>query len=85
MAKNSFSVIFILIGAILLGNIGFNYIVNLMVGSVQLQPVNLIGSLLLLGVTFTLSLRIIYQLDRQGGRLKRRIKWFEPVEDNYDE
>jgi len=71
-----------LIGLVLLGNIGFNYIVNVIVGSAQLQPVYLIGSILLFAVALMLALRIIYLIDRQGGRLRRRISWFEPVEES---
>ncbi len=71
-----------LIGLVLIGNLGFNYIVNLMAGTAELQPIYLVGSVLLFGAAIMLSLRVVYQIDRQGGRLKRRISLFEPVEEN---
>jgi NhaP-type Na+/H+ or K+/H+ antiporter len=81
--KRSFPyVIFILIGLILLGNLGFNYIVNLLMGFAEFQPMYVAGAFLLFGSALVLSLRVIYQIDRQGGRLKRKLRLFEPVEEN---
>lgn len=77
--KQKFPMGFImLIVLILIGNVGFSYIIGIFVGSAEFQVINVIGSLILLGVSAFLSLRIIYQMDRQGSRLKRRISFFEP-------
>jgi hypothetical protein len=80
--KKSFPVyLVVLISLILLGNIAFSYIVGLIVGNVELNIGYLTTSLLVIGSTLFLTLRIIYQIDKRGSRLKRRIKWFEPVEE----
>jgi hypothetical protein len=71
--------IVILISLILFGNLGFSYIISLLVGNAELQLGYLAASLLILGGSFFLILRIIYQIDRKGSRLKRRVRWFEPV------
>lgn len=81
--KQKFPVVIIfLIGLILIGNIGFSYIIGLLVGSAEFQVINLTISLILLGASFFLSLKIIYQMDRNGSRLKRKINLFEPRGDN---
>lgn len=80
--KKSASVILMLLGLVLIGNLGFNYIINLIVGSAKFEPLYLVGAILLFAAGITLSLRMVYQMDSRGGRLKRRIKWFEPAEEN---
>ncbi|OHE56357.1 MAG: hypothetical protein A3K61_06395 [Thaumarchaeota archaeon RBG_16_49_8] len=80
--KKSIPVVLMLLGLVLVGNLGFNYIINLIVGTAKLEPLYLVSAILLFAVGITLSLRLIYQIDSQGGRLKRRIKWFEAVEEN---
>lgn len=80
--KKSIPVVLMLLGLVLVGNLGFNYIINLIVGTAKLEPLYLVSAILLFAVGITLSLRLIYQIDSRGGRLKRRIKWFEAVEEN---
>jgi hypothetical protein len=71
----------VLISLILLGNFAFSYIVGLIVGNAELNILYLSTSLLIIGSTLFLTLRIIYQIDRNGSRLKKRVKWFEPIEE----
>ena len=53
---------FILITLILIGNIGFRYIIGLFVGSAEFQIISLVVSLILiLGCSF-LRLKIIYHI-----------------------
>ncbi|MFQ6134701.1 MAG: hypothetical protein ACE5KU_02655 [Nitrososphaerales archaeon] len=74
--------VIILISLILFGNVGLSYLVSLLVGTAELQVGYLVASLLIFGGSIFLILRIIYQIDRRGSRLKRRIGWFEPVEED---
>jgi len=71
----------VLISLILLGNFAFSYIVGFIVGNAELNILYLTTSLLIIGSTLFLTLRIIYQIDRSGSRLKKRVKWFEPIEE----
>ncbi len=75
--KLSFIILF-LVALMLVGNIGFSYIIGLLVGSAEFEFFSLISSLFLFGGSMFLCLRIIYQMDRNGSRLKRRINIFEP-------
>lgn len=71
----------IFVSLILVGTVGLNYIASLLFGTVELQIGYLAASLLILGVSLFLSLRIIYQIDRRSKRLKKRVNLFEPVTD----
>ncbi len=75
--KLSFIILF-LVALMLVGNVGFSYIIGLLVGSAEFEFISLITSLILFVGSLFLCLRIIYQMDRNGSRLKRRINIFEP-------
>lgn len=80
--KKSFpTYLILLISLILLGNFAFSYIIGLIVGNIELNIMYLTASLLIIFSTLFLTLRIIYQIDRSGSRLKKKVKWFEPIEE----